>query len=148
MNKRGISGKWKHMWHSSPSPKYDDRSSGHWFASARKMRSGNSASSAARSTLITPCVSGRFSLLVPSRSHRYGTASSRKPSTPTLHQKRIAPTIAPITTGFWKFKSGWCEKKRCQKYCPATGSHAQFDVSVSVKMMRVPAYLRSSSDHT
>ena len=22
MNMRGISGKWKHMWHSSPSPKY------------------------------------------------------------------------------------------------------------------------------
>ena len=40
MNRRGISGKWNAMWHSSPSPKYSRASSGHWFASARSMRSG------------------------------------------------------------------------------------------------------------
>ena len=39
MNSRGISGKWKFMWHSSPSPKYAAASSGHWLASARISRS-------------------------------------------------------------------------------------------------------------
>ena len=36
---RGISGKWKAMWHSSPAPKYSCTSSGHWLASASSMRS-------------------------------------------------------------------------------------------------------------
>ena len=36
MNIRGMTGKWKHMWHSSPSPKYSTTSSGHWLASARR----------------------------------------------------------------------------------------------------------------
>ncbi len=40
MNSRGITGKWKFMWHSSPSPKYAAASSGHWLASASSMRSG------------------------------------------------------------------------------------------------------------
>ena len=40
MKMRGITGKWKAMWHSSPSPKYATTSSGHWFASARSTRSG------------------------------------------------------------------------------------------------------------
>ena len=40
MKSRGISGKWKAMWHSSPSPKYSAASSGHWLASASSMRPG------------------------------------------------------------------------------------------------------------
>ena len=40
MNMRGISGKWKHMWHWSPSPKYSTTSSGHWFASASNTLPG------------------------------------------------------------------------------------------------------------
>ena len=40
MKRRGMTGKWKHMWHSSPSPKYSTTSSGHWFASASSTRSG------------------------------------------------------------------------------------------------------------
>ena len=40
MNIRGMTGKWKAMWHSSPSPKYATASSGHWFASASSIRSG------------------------------------------------------------------------------------------------------------
>ena len=39
MNSRGMSGKWKFMWHSSPSPKYAAASSGHWFASASSILS-------------------------------------------------------------------------------------------------------------
>jgi hypothetical protein len=41
MKRRGMSGKWKAMWHSSPgaSPKYATESSGHWLASANSMRS-------------------------------------------------------------------------------------------------------------
>src|SRR6185369_2742010 len=46
------------------------------------------------------------------------------------------------------FRSGWWLKKRCQKYCLATGSQVQLDFSVSVKMMRVPLYLSSLSLHT
>ena len=38
MNMRGMSGKWKFMCDSSPSPKYATASSGHWFASASSMR--------------------------------------------------------------------------------------------------------------
>ena len=39
MNMRGITGKWKAMWHSSLSPKYSTTSAGHWFASASSTRS-------------------------------------------------------------------------------------------------------------
>ena len=67
---RGISGKWNAMWHSSPSPKYCAVSSGHWLASASSIRSGYSASSAARIALMTSWVSDRFSQFVPSRSIR------------------------------------------------------------------------------
>ena len=37
-HRRGISGKWNDMWHSSPWPKYAVASSGHWFASASSIR--------------------------------------------------------------------------------------------------------------
>ena len=43
MNSRGISGKWKAIWHSSPltaSPKYSTTSCGHWLASHSRTRSG------------------------------------------------------------------------------------------------------------
>ncbi|MCY1530191.1 hypothetical protein D9M68_653690 [compost metagenome] len=70
MYMRGMSGKWYAMWHSSPSPKYSRTSSGHMLASASRKRFLYCASMAARSFLITACVSGRFSLLVPSRSTR------------------------------------------------------------------------------
>ena len=40
MNMRGMSGKLKHMWHSSPSPKYSTTSSGHWLTSASMIRFG------------------------------------------------------------------------------------------------------------
>ena len=39
-HRRGISGKWNAIWHSSSSPKYSTTSSGHWLASARRTRSG------------------------------------------------------------------------------------------------------------
>ena len=47
-----------------------------------------------------------------------------------------------------KLRSGWWEKKRCQKYAPACSSQVQFDVSVSVKMIRASSYLWTVSDHT
>ena len=65
-------------------------------------------------------------------------ASSRKPSTPMSSQKRIVLKMASSTTGLSKFRSGWWLKKRCQKNCLATGSQVQLEVSVSVKMIRVP----------
>ena len=39
------------------------------------------------------CVSGRFSLMVPSRSIRYGIASSRSASTPRSSQNRMTSRI-------------------------------------------------------
>ena len=51
MNMRGMTGKWKAMWHSSPSPKYSTTSSGHWLASASSTRSGYSSSMVARTLL-------------------------------------------------------------------------------------------------
>ena len=51
-------------------------------------------------------------------------------------QKLIASSIASMTFGLSKFRSGWWEKNRCQKYCWRTGSQVQFDGSVSTKMMR------------
>ena len=65
-------------------------------------------------------------------------ASSRKPSTPMSSQKRMVFMIASSTAGLSKLRSGWWLKKRCQKYCLAIGSQVQFEVSVSVKMIRVP----------
>ena len=97
---------------------------------------------------MTSCVSRRFSLLVPSRSIRYGIASSRKPSTPISSQNSIVLSTASSTAGLSKFRSGWWLKKRCQKYWPATSSQVQFDFSVSVKMMRVPLYSLGSSLQT
>ena len=70
MNSRGITGNWKFMWHSSPSPKYAAASSGHWLASASSIRPGYLASMCVRSRFSTPWVSGRFSQFVPSRSWR------------------------------------------------------------------------------
>ena len=70
MYMRGISGKWNDMWHSSPSPKYTWASSGHWFASASSILPGACTSSSARIRFRIAWVSGRFSLLVPSRSTR------------------------------------------------------------------------------
>jgi hypothetical protein len=63
-------------------------------------------------------------------------------------QKRMTFFTASTTSGLSKLRSGWWLKKRCQKNCCATGSHVQLDVSVSVKMIRVPAYLFGSSLHT
>jgi len=84
-------------------------------------------------------VAGRFSQLVPSSSKRYGTASSRKPSTPRRIQNRTTSNIASRTRGFSKLRSGWWEKNRCQKYSRRTGSNVQLDVSVSMKMIRASA---------
>ena len=70
MNIRGMTGKWKAMWHSSPSPKYGTQSSGHWLASASSTRSGYSRSTVARTSLRNSWVRGRFSQLVPSSSKR------------------------------------------------------------------------------
>ncbi len=63
-------------------------------------------------------------------------------------QKRTTSYIASRTRGFSKLRSGWCEKKRCQKYCRRTGSNVQLDVSVSMKMMRASPYLALSSLQT
>ncbi|MNN74903.1 hypothetical protein D3C81_1911540 [compost metagenome] len=115
MYMRGISGKWKHMWHSSPSgsgpvrPKYCCASSGHILASASSMRPRKCWSRCARMLRMTAWVSGRFSLLVPSRSTRYGTASSLSPSMPMSSQKRITDSTSLSTCGLSKFRSGWCE---------------------------------------
>ena len=63
-------------------------------------------------------------------------------------QKRIASSIASWTFGLSKLRSGWWEKNRCQKYCWRTGSHVQFDGSVSTKMIRASSYSSSVSDQT
>ena len=47
--------------------------------------------------------------------------------------------MASCTFGFSKLRSGWWEKKRCQKYCRRTGSNVQFEDSVSTKMIRASA---------
>src|SRR6202000_658028 len=75
-------------------------------------------------------------------------ASSRKPSTPVSSQRFMTLTSAPTTRGLSKFRSGWCEKKTCQEKAPAWGSQGQLGFSVSVKMIRVPAYFWSVSLQT
>src|SRR3954453_17152365 len=75
-------------------------------------------------------------------------ASRRNPSTPVSSQRFITWISALNTRGLSKLRSGWCEKKRCQKNCPASGSQVQLDFSVSVKMIRVPEYFWSVSLHT
>jgi hypothetical protein len=47
-----------------------------------------------------------------------------------------------------KLRSGWCEKNRWKKNCRLTGSNAQFDSSVSMKMTRMFWYFSSVSLHT
>ena len=67
---------------------------------------------------------------------------------PRSSQNLRTSIIASWTLGFSKFRSGWCEKNRCQKYWPRTGSNVQFEVSVSTKMIRASAYLSGSSAQT
>ena len=55
---------------------------------------------------------------------------------PRSSQKRRTSSIASWTSGLSKLRSGWWEKKRCQKYAPACSSQVQLEVSVSVKMIR------------
>src|SRR5438034_1502839 len=55
----------------------------------------------------------------------------RRPPSSTLFPYT---TLFRSTSGLSKFRSGWCAKKRCQKYWFRAGSHVQFDGSVSVKM--------------
>ena len=65
-----------------------------------------------------------------------------------LSRKRSTSSIASRTAGFSKLRSGWWLKKRCQKNCLATGSQVQFEVSVSVKMIRVSGHFSGSSVQT
>ena len=138
------------MWHSGRSgvPKYSTRSAGHWFASAMITRPGQLSSTNSRSSARNSWVAGRFSPSVPSSSKRYGIASARNPSMPLSSQKRTTSNIASRTAGFSKFRSGWWEKKRCQKNCRRTGSKDQLLSSVSTKMMRASWYFSSVSDQT
>ena len=94
------------------------------------------------------CVSGRFSQIVPSRSIRYGTASSRRPSTPRSSQKRITLVTASSTAGIVEVQV----RLMVEEAMPVVGlrgsSQVQFDVSVSVKMIRTPSYFRLVSLQT
>ena len=67
---------------------------------------------------------------------------------PRSIQKRTMSNIASWTAGFSKLRSGWWQKKRCQKNCRRIGSKVQFEISVSTKMIRASAYFSSLSDHT
>ena len=58
---------------------------------------------------------------------------------PRSIQKRTMSNIASCTAAFSKLRSGWWQKKRCQKNCRRTGSKVQFETSVSTKMMRASA---------
>ncbi|VEI50641.1 Uncharacterised protein [Kocuria rosea] len=143
-------GKWKHMWHSGSCslPKYSTTSCGIWFASAITTRPGYWSSIMRRSSTRKSWVPGRFSQLVPSSSIRYGIASARKPSMPMSSQNFTTSWTASTTAGFSKLRSGWWEKKRCQKNCRRIGSNVQFDSSVSTKMIRASWYSSSVSDQT
>ncbi len=67
---------------------------------------------------------------------------------PMSIQNRTTSNIASCTAGFSKLRSGWWEKKRCQKNCRRTGSNVQFETSVSMKMIRASEYASSLSDQT
>ena len=67
---------------------------------------------------------------------------------PRSSQKRSASSIASCTSGLRKLRSGWCWKKRCQKYWPRTGSHVQLEGSESRKMIRASCQGSSESDQT
>ena len=109
MNIRGISGKWKFMWHSSPSPKYAAASSGHWLASASSMRFVEAARRCARAA-----ASGTRASRAGSRSScpraRRGTAPRRaaRRRRPCSSQKSITLNSASWTAGLSKLRSGWC----------------------------------------
>ena len=71
MYMRGISGKWNAMWHSSPSPKYSLRVLRPLVGLGQQHACPAHARRARRGCVFRiACVSGRFSLLVPSRSTR------------------------------------------------------------------------------
>ena len=93
-------------------------------------------------------VSGRFSQFVPSRSMRYGIASSRKPSTPMSSQNRITLSISASTARVVEVQVGLVVEEAVPVVAFATGSHVQFDFSVSVKMMRASVYFWSVSLQT
>ena len=90
MYMRGITGKWNAMWHSSR-VRRSTRARRSATGSPRRGRCGSGTRRRAwrAAPCRMPCVSGRFSQFVPSRSTRYGMASSRSPSTPMRSQKRM-----------------------------------------------------------
>jgi hypothetical protein len=71
MNMRGITGKWKHMWHSvALVAEVLDDVLGPLVGLREQHAVGYSASTVARTFLRKSCVSSRFSQFVPSRSKR------------------------------------------------------------------------------
>ena len=139
MKMRGMSGKWNAMWNSSPSPKYGRTSGGHWFASASSMRSEYVAVDLG-AHVLEEGVRLRQVLAV--------GAVALEQIRDGVHAQAVDASIEPeahdaqhllLDGGLSKLRSGWWLKKRCQKYCRATGSQVQFEASVSVKMMRASA---------
>ena len=98
--------------------------------SARRARAG--------SACRTACVSGRFSLLVPSRSNRYGTASSRSASTPQIEPELHHVDHRVDDGRVVEVEVGLVGEEAVPVVLAwRPGRSVQFDFSVSVKMMRV-----------
>ena len=64
---------------------------------------------------MTAWVSGRFSQLVPSRSHQVRNGVEPQPVHAHVEpESHDLEHFFDAPRGLSKFRSGWCEKKRCQ----------------------------------
>jgi hypothetical protein len=85
--------------------------------------------------LRNACVAGRFSQFVPSSSKRYGTASSRKPSS-RGRARSAARRASPRDLGVLVVEVRLVVEEAVPVVGAALGSDVQFDCSVSTKMIR------------
>ena len=101
MNIRGITGKWKAMWHSSrPVAEVGNDVLGPLVRLGQEDAVGVVRVDLGAHALQVLVRARQVLAVRPSSSKRYGTASRRKPSSPRSSQKRSTSIIASCTAGF------------------------------------------------
>ena len=135
------------MWHSSPSPKYSTTSAGHWLASASSTRSGYLESTSARTRLRASWVSGRFSPLVLALM-QVGHGVEPEAVHPEVEPEAQHFEHRLLDLGIVVVRIRLVGEEAVPEVRARLVVHVQFEVSVSVKMIRASSYQCTVSDHT
>ena len=136
MNIRGMTGKWKAMWHSSPSPKYSTTSSGHWFASASSTRSGYSRVDLRPHALQERVRLGQVLAVRALALVEVGHGVEAEAVEPEVEPEAEDVEHRLLHLGVVVVQVGLVGEEAVPVVGAGTGSHVQFDASVSMKMIR------------